>query len=113
VSPILSSRSVTMHMREKSEPPLTRLQAFGSRLTPSTAQQLQEDAGRNGAGMIWLVIEEGGYYVAFTVTEDGVGSGWLAADSLAELREQLPLGLLRSNIQQSETPGIIEIWGPA
>lgn len=101
-------------MREKSEPPLTRLQAFGSRLTPSTAQQLQEDAGRNGVGMIWVVIEEEGrYYVAFTVTEDGVGSGWLAANSLAELRQQLPLGLLRSNIELSETPGIVEIWGPA
>jgi hypothetical protein len=99
-------------MRDKSEPPFTRLQAFGPRLTPSTAQQLQEDADRRGAGMMWIVLEEGGSFVAFTVTEDGVGSGWLAAKSLAELRQHLPSGLARSNVQPSETPGIIEIWGP-
>jgi hypothetical protein len=110
---LLVESPVVIHMREKSEPPFTRLQAFGPRLTSSTARQLQEDASRNGAGMMWVVIEEGGYFVAFAVTEDGVGSGWLVADSLAELRQHLPSGLARSDIQPSETPGVIEIWGPA
>jgi hypothetical protein len=62
---------------------------------------------------MWVVLEEGGYFVAFAVTEDGVGSGWLAADSLTELRQQLPSGLGRSNVQPSETPGVIELWAPA
>jgi hypothetical protein len=62
--------------------------------------------------MMWIVAEGDGYFLAFPVTEDGIGSGWLAADSLTELRQNLPRGLVRSNVQPSETPGIIEIWTP-
>lgn len=90
-----------------------RLQAFGPQLTSSTVQQLQEDADRQGDSMMWIVVEEHGYFLAVSVTEDGVGSGWLAGDSLTELRQHLPLGLVRSDVQPSETPSIIEIWCPA
>ncbi len=95
---------------KKPESPAIQFQAFGPRLTPSTAQQLQEDAGRQGIGMMWVVAEGDGYFFAFPVTEDGVGSGWLAANSLTELRQNLPSGLVRSDVQPSETPDIIEIW---
>jgi transcriptional regulator with XRE-family HTH domain len=92
-------------------PDVSRFQAFGPRLTPSTAQQFQENADRQKNGVLWIVAEECRSFYAFAVTEDGVGSGWLAADSLAELRQYLPLGLFRSDVQPSETPGIIEVWG--
>jgi hypothetical protein len=87
--------------------------AFGSRLTPATAHQLQEDAGHLGAYMIWVVRERSGHFFAFPVTEDGIGSGWLAAGSLAELRQDLPSGLVRSHMQPSEVPSAVEIWLPA
>jgi hypothetical protein len=87
--------------------------AFGSRLTPATAQQLQEDAGHRGAFMMWVVAERPGHFIAFSVTEDGIGSGWLAAGSLAELRQDLPSGLVRLHMQPSEVSSAIEIWLPA
>jgi hypothetical protein len=90
-----------------------RLQAFGPQLTRSAAQELQENAGGRGNGLFWMVTEEDHRFYAFAVTEAGIGSGWLAADSLTELRQCLPSGLVRSNIQPSETPDIIEIWVPA
>jgi hypothetical protein len=60
--------------------------------------------------MMWIVVEGNGYFLAFVVDEDGVGSGWLAGNSLTELRQNLPSGVVRSDVQPSETPGIIEIW---
>jgi transcriptional regulator with XRE-family HTH domain len=90
-----------------------RLQAFGPRLTPSTAQELQEIGGRQKRCLLWMIAEVHRFFYAFVVTEDGVGSGWLTADSLTKLRRYLPSGLVRSNIQPSETPGVIEIWMPA
>jgi hypothetical protein len=61
---------------------------------------------------MWVVAEGDRYYYAFTVADDGIGSGWLAANSLAELRQYLPSGLVRSDIQPSQTPSIIEIGIP-
>lgn len=90
-----------------------RLQAFGPRLTPSTAQELQKIGGRQKQCLLWMIAEMHRFFYAFVVTEDGIGSGWLAADSLTKLRRYLPLGLVRSGIQPSETPGVIEIWIPA
>jgi hypothetical protein len=92
---------------------ISRLQAFGPRLTPSKAQELQENAGREEGHPLWMISEVRCYFYAFAVTEDGVGSGWLAADSLTKLRQYLPSGLVRSDVQPSETPGLIEIWVPA
>jgi hypothetical protein len=89
---------------------VTRLQAFGPQLTPSTARELQK-IGKQC--LLWMIAEVHRSFYAFVVTEDGIGSGWLGADSLTELRRYLPSGLVRSNIQPSETPGIIEIWVPA
>jgi hypothetical protein len=104
-------RVMGLHIpRKGGEQGAYRLQAFGSRLTPSAAQELQENAGGRGNGLFWMVAEEHRRFYAFAVTEDGIGSGWLAADSLTELRECLPSGLVRSNVQPSETPDIIEIW---
>jgi hypothetical protein len=87
--------------------------AFGSRLTPTAAQQLQEDVGHRGACMMWVVAERPGHFIAFSVTEDGIGSGWLAAGSLPELRQDLPSRLVRCHMQPSEVPGVVEIWLPA
>jgi hypothetical protein len=92
---------------------ISRLQAFGPRLTPSTAKEFQENAGRQEGHPLWMISEVHRYFYAFAVTEDGVGSGWLAADSLTKLRQYLPSGLVRSDVQPSETPGVIEIWMPA
>jgi hypothetical protein len=96
--------------RKEAEQGACRLQAFGPQLTRSAAQELQENAGGRGNGVLWMVAEEYRRFYAFAITEDGIGSGWLAADSLSELRQYLPPGLVRSNIQPSETPDIIEIW---
>jgi hypothetical protein len=73
---------------------------------------VQENADREGNWLIWVVAEEGDGFLAFVVTEDGIGTGFLEADSLIELRQYLPLGLLRSDLQPSETPDIVEIWHP-
>ena len=98
----------------KAQLDVTRLQAFGPRLTPSTALELQENVDRQGNCLLWIVAEERHYFYAFAVTEEGIGSGWLAAGSLTELRQCLPSGLVRSDVQPSETPpSIIEIWLPA
>lgn len=89
---------------------VSQFQGFGPRLTPSAAQQLQENAGRQKHCTAWMVTEKDRYFYAVVLTEDGIGSGWLAAESLTELRQYLPLGLVRSDVQPSETPGVIEIW---
>jgi hypothetical protein len=110
----LIERPVGTHMPcKKPEPFSSRMQAFGPQLTPATAQKLKEDADRQGAGMMWMVVEEDGCFRALVVTEDGVGSGWLTADSLTGLRQRLPLGIVRSDIQPSETPDIVEVWRAA
>jgi hypothetical protein len=98
---------------EKAEQDAGRLQTFGPRLTPSMAQELQGNADRQGNQLMWIVAEEYRHFYAVVVTEDGIGSGWFSADSLTELRQYLPLGLVRSDVQPSETPGVIEIWVPA
>lgn len=92
--------------------PAIASQAFGPQLIPAAAQHLQEEASRAGNCMIWIIAEEHGRFLAFAVTEDGIGSGWLDADSLTALRQNLPAELVRSNIQPAETPGVIEIWIP-
>jgi hypothetical protein len=92
---------------------VSRLQAFGPRLIPSTAQELQENAGREEESLVWMIAEVHRYFYAFVVREDGVGSGWLGAESLTKLRQYLPSGLVRSDVQPSETPGLVEIWIPA
>jgi hypothetical protein len=75
------------------------------------AQKLQTEADWAQKNLVWLVTEQDdGRFIARPLTDDGVLPSTLVADSLTELRQLLPLGLLRSDIQPAELPGIVEVW---
>lgn len=75
------------------------------------AQQLQAEADRAHKNLVWLVAEESdGRFTARPITDDGVMQSVLMAESLTELRQMLPPGLVRSDFQPSEIPGIVEVW---
>jgi hypothetical protein len=109
----ISDCSVGIHVVDKKAGlGVSRRRAFGPRLTPAMAQELQKNAERSGNRLMWIVAEERRYFFAFPVTEDGIGSGLLKTHSLTELRQYLPRGLVRADLQPSEAPSIIEIWHP-
>ena len=77
------------------------------------AHALQEDALRTHPLVAWIVIQEeaaaAGAFMARLVT--GAATPYvLLANTLAELRAQLPSGLTRTDRQPAESAGIVEIW---
>ena len=82
-------------------------------LTPERAQVLQGELERGGVWLVWFVVEEERRFIALPVTEDGVEAGIIIASSLTRLRQSMPLGLVRSDLQPSELPGVIEVWHAA
>lgn len=75
------------------------------------AQKLQVEADWVDKDLVWLVLEQvDGSFLARPLTEDGAMSSILTAETLTELRQRLPLGLIRSDIQPAEIPGIVEVW---
>jgi hypothetical protein len=74
------------------------------------AQVLQGESERGGVWLVWIVVEEKRMFVALPVTEDGIQAGTITASSLTRLRQIMPLGLVRSDLQPSELPGVIEVW---
>ena len=77
------------------------------------AQGLQAYADRAFPLVGWVVMqgmpEHPGKMVARLVTEDRTAYV-LVADTLAELRAQLPPGLVRSERLSSDPPGVVEAW---
>jgi hypothetical protein len=79
-------------------------------LTLERAQVFQGELEREGGWLVWIVLETKRRFVALPVTEDGVQAGIITASSLTKLRQSMPLGLVRSDLQPSELPGVIEVW---
>ncbi|HXD26370.1 MAG TPA: hypothetical protein VN609_10595 [Propionibacteriaceae bacterium] len=83
----------------------------GSDMKWAEAQKLQTEADWAKKDLVWLVMEQdGGRFIARPLTDDGLLPSILIADSLTKLRQLLPLGLLRSDIQPAELPGVVEVW---
>jgi len=82
---------------------------------PPTAQTLQEQAHDERGVLIWIVMEgDGDHPEKFAARPVQSGTGALhcvlVADTLDELRAQLPAGLARSERQPADASGVVEIW---
>ena len=84
-------------------------------ITAAVAQTLQEEAHDERGVLIWIVMEGGGGHpekFAARPVQSGAGALHcvLVADTLEELRAQLPSGLVRSERQPADAPGVVEVW---
>jgi len=78
----------------------------------ATARGLQADARRNRLLVGWVVVRDQlgpGQFTARLVTEAPTVYV-LRADTLAELHDQLPPGVERSDRQIADPPDLVEIW---
>lgn len=87
-------------------------------MTPVDAQALQDDATARGTWLAWVVtdtdLEHPCRLVARAHTADHHGGvylpGALVADTLEELRAQLPAGLTRHDRTSMDPPDVVEVW---
>ncbi len=87
-------------------------------LTPIHAQALQDDATARGTWLAWVVsdadLEHPGRLTARAHTADHHGGvyllGALVADTLDELRVQLPAGLECHGRTSLDPPEVVEVW---
>lgn len=82
-------------------------------VTADIAQQLHNEAIRTRAMAAWIVMEThhphpGKMLARLATTEPTVYV--LLADTLAELRAQIPPGLERSGRTPADPEGVVEIW---
>jgi hypothetical protein len=86
-------------------------------LTPPAAQAVQDDATARGVWVIWIAATDAahpGQITARAHTADHHGGsylpGVLVADTLDELRQQLPSGLVRQDRRAFDPLGVAETW---
>ena len=87
-------------------------------LTPTEAQTLQDDATARGVELMWFVSNADpahpGKITARAHTADHIGGiylpGAMIADTLDEMRAQMPAGLTRRDRAPIDPPGIVETW---
>jgi hypothetical protein len=88
--------------------------AMSDRIIDATdARAVNLKARRNNPLVGWVISREDPDYPDKVVARLVTGTPaphTLVADSLAELRAQLPPGLERSKSQPSDPPHIVEIW---
>lgn len=77
------------------------------------AHALHQDACRDHALVAWVVSYDDPafpeQYVAQLATTSALPYA-VVGDTLAEVREQLPRGLRRSERQPGDPPGVLEVW---
>jgi hypothetical protein len=84
-------------------------------ITAAAAQTLQDEAHEAREMLTWIVMEgDGDHPEGFLARPVTAGAGTLpcvlVADALAELRAKLPAGLVCSERQPADAPGVVEIW---
>ena len=87
-------------------------------MTPADAQTLQDDATARGTWLAWVVsnsdLEHPGRFTARAHTADHHGGvylpGALVANTLDELRAQLPAGLTCHGRTSIDPPEVVEVW---
>ena len=87
-------------------------------MTPTEAQEAQDDAWRAGRWLMWFVStsqpDYPGKAVAWARVADPQGGllvpGLLVADTLDELRAMLPLGLMRRDRTAVMPESVLETW---
>jgi hypothetical protein len=79
------------------------------------ARALQADAIRTHPLVAWIVTRDeatySGEFAARLVT-DAPTPYVLLADTLTGLRDQLPIGLTRTDRQPADPPEVVEVWFP-
>jgi hypothetical protein len=80
------------------------------------AGALQADAIRKHPLVAWIIARDDvsypGKFVARLMTS-GPTPSVMRADTLADLRAQLPAGLAREDRQPADPPEVVEVWFPA
>lgn len=87
-------------------------------MTAAEAQALQDDATARGTWLAWVVsdadLEHPGRLTARAHTADHSGGvylpGALVADTLEDLRTQLPFGLECHGRTSLDPPEVVEVW---
>lgn len=87
-------------------------------MTSKDAQALQDDATARGVWLIWFISDADpahpGKVTAQAHTADHTGGvylpGTMIADTLDELRAQMPSGLRRRDRVAVDSPSIVETW---
>jgi hypothetical protein len=83
-------------------------------IDPAMAISLHADACRTRALVGWVVMRDPPNYpgkvTARLVTTAGQAPYVLVADSLAEIHTVLPPGLVRTEREPVDPPGVVEIW---
>jgi hypothetical protein len=85
-------------------------------ITAAMATALQTDVTRTRPIVGWVVMRDPPDYpgkITARLVTDRPRPYLLTADSLAELRAQLPAGLVRVERQPADLPEVVEIWFPA
>jgi phage terminase Nu1 subunit (DNA packaging protein) len=91
-----------------------------TQLTPEQAQQFQFEQTERGVMVIWTITWNTSDYPRKAVARPHLVGGetlgpvaqyaMLLADSLDQLREQLPAGLTKMARDPNDDPVIIEVW---
>jgi len=78
----------------------------------AAARSLTADAARDHRLVAWVVVQDQrqqGVFIA-RLAADAPTPFVLRAETLAELRSQLPAGLVHSAQQPADPPDLVEIW---
>ena len=89
------------------------LDTIGQQIDAAMAQALHKDARRDHALVAWVIWHDhpaypDGYIAQLTTTASL--PYLLVSDSLAQLHEQLPSGLVRYSRTSADPPGVLELW---